>query len=283
MIRRSTGSILFDTRLAGSLIFEPQYVQLAARLPYGLSMYGLGENDQDRYRHDFSTWRTWVGYAREQMPELFSNMYGVHPTYTGLEPDGNAHAVLFLNSAAQEWSTGPLPSFTYRTIGGLLDLYFFLGPTPQNVNSQYTLAVGRYPIPPYWSLGYHLCRFGYYKLRHMKAAKERTLKAGIPLDSQCADIDVMRDPGRDFTLSDRFKDLPEYAWQLRSQGIRLIPLLDPFIYGRRFPWEKKDLAELEGDRLDIWAKQPGGRAARGGGWFIFDAKYPDYTNPKTKV
>ena len=123
-------------------MFEDQYVQLSSRLPDGVGLYGLGENYQTSYRHDLSSWKTWVGYAREQMPEPHSNMYGVHPTYTALEPDGLAHAVLFLNSAAQEWSTAPLPSFTYRTIGGVLDLYFFFGPDPDAVNRQYTEAVG---------------------------------------------------------------------------------------------------------------------------------------------
>jgi alpha-glucosidase (family GH31 glycosyl hydrolase) len=70
------------------------------------------------------------------------NLYGVHPTYTVLEEDGNAHSVLFLNSAAQEWSLTPKPAFIYRTIGGLLDMYFFLGPSPADTARQYSEAVG---------------------------------------------------------------------------------------------------------------------------------------------
>ncbi len=55
----------------------------------------------------------------------------------------------------------PTPALTFRTIGGILDLYFLLGPSPLEVVEQYTAVVGRPFLPPLWSLGYHQCRFGY--------------------------------------------------------------------------------------------------------------------------
>jgi len=155
VVRRSTGAILYDTSLPG-FVYADQFIQIPAKLPHGVSLYGLGENDQPRYRHDLRKWRTWTGWTREQQPEFRSNMYGVHPTYTAVELDGNTHGLLMLNSNAQEWSTTPQPGFVYRTIGGIVDFYFFLGPSPGAVNRQYTEAVGRYPVPPYWSLGYQV-------------------------------------------------------------------------------------------------------------------------------
>ena len=35
----------------------------------------------------------------------------------------------------------PAPALTYRTIGGVLDIYLFFGPTPDAVVQQYTQVV----------------------------------------------------------------------------------------------------------------------------------------------
>ena len=104
-------------------------------------------------------------------------------------------------------------------------MYFFFGPTPENVVQQYTEAVGRSNIPPYFSLGFHLCRFGYNSLENMQAAVDRTLAAGIPHDAQWGDIDIM-DRELDFTVSqDRFGGLAEYVQELKGRGVKFITIL----------------------------------------------------------
>jgi len=79
-----------------------------------------------------------------------------------------------------EFVISPAPGYTYRTIGGLLDIYIFLGPTPEDTVRQFTEAIGRQPIPPYWGLGFQLSRWGYNTIDKMKAAVNRTKAANIP-------------------------------------------------------------------------------------------------------
>jgi hypothetical protein len=54
----------------------------------------------------------------------------------------NVHGQFFLNSNAMDVDLQPLPALTYTTIGGIIDLYIFTGPTPQDVIQQYWDIIG---------------------------------------------------------------------------------------------------------------------------------------------
>jgi len=73
-----------------------------------------------------------------------------------------------------------MPAITFRTIGGVLDMYVFLGPKPDDVIQQYTAVIGRPLIPSYWSLGFHLCRYGYNSAANLKTVINRNRQLGIP-------------------------------------------------------------------------------------------------------
>ncbi len=70
-------------------------------------------------------------------------------------------------------------------------VFFFFDLTP---------GTGRYAVPPYWSLGFHLCRYGYDDLETMQETRDRMREEEVPQDSQWGDIDVMED-NLDFTIS----------------------------------------------------------------------------------
>jgi alpha-glucosidase (family GH31 glycosyl hydrolase) len=71
---------------------------------------------------------------------------GVHPFHINLEVNNtaqtNVHGQFLLNSNAMDVDLQPLPALTYTTIGGIIDLYIFTGPTVQNVIEQYGEIIG---------------------------------------------------------------------------------------------------------------------------------------------
>ncbi|GFT19737.1 maltase-glucoamylase, intestinal, partial [Trichonephila clavipes] len=103
----------------------------------------------------------------------------------------------------------PTPGITFRTIGGIIDLFFFVGTDPESVVKLYTSLVGRTQMPPYWALGFQLSRYGYNSLDNLKTALERTRKADIAQDVQFLDIDHMEGK-RDFNF-----DKKEFCWLSR--------------------------------------------------------------------
>ncbi len=76
----------------------------------------------------------------------WSFFLGVHPFHINLELNNsaqtNVHGQFLLNSNAMDVDLQPLPALTYTTIGGIIDLYIFTGPTVQNVIEQYWEIIG---------------------------------------------------------------------------------------------------------------------------------------------
>jgi maltase-glucoamylase len=47
-------------------------------------------------------------------------------------------AMLIMFSCPPEYAFAKGPMLTWRTVGGVLDFFVFMGPTPENVVQQYT-------------------------------------------------------------------------------------------------------------------------------------------------
>jgi alpha-glucosidase (family GH31 glycosyl hydrolase) len=82
-------------------------------------------------------------------------------------------------------------SFTYRTTGGILDFFFFAGPSPLDVTRDLSSTLGFPALPPYWGLGFHLCRWGYKDINETAAVVAAMRNAQLPHDVMWNDIDYM--------------------------------------------------------------------------------------------
>uniref|UniRef100_A0AAX7VGG2 P-type domain-containing protein n=1 Tax=Astatotilapia calliptera TaxID=8154 RepID=A0AAX7VGG2_ASTCA len=272
--RRSTGAVLLNTTVA-PLFYADQFLQFSTSLPTQF-IYGLGEH-RSTFLHDVH-WNTLTMWARDVPPTEQTNLYGAHPFYLAMEDGGNAHGFFLLNSNAMDVALQPTPALTWRTIGGILDFYIFLGPDPGSVVQQYVDVVGYPAMPVYWALGYHLCRWGYYTSNSTWEVVKSMRNYGIPQDVQWNDIDYM-DKFMDFTYeSKKFDTLPELVRDLHAHNQRYVMILDPGISstqpeGSYWPFD-------EGVKRGVFIKDAEGKTLIGKVWPGLTA-YPDFSDEVT--
>ncbi|KAK4592797.1 hypothetical protein RGQ29_017087 [Quercus rubra] len=281
--RKSNGQTIFNSSSDksdpfGNLVFKDQYLEISTKLPEDASLYGLGENTQPHgiklYPNDpYTLYTTDISAIN-----LNADLYGSHPVYMDLRNVGGrpyAHSVLLLNSNGMDvFYRGT--SLTYKVIGGVFDFYFFAGPTPLGVVDQYTSFIGRPAPMPYWSLGFHQCRWGYHNLSVVEDVVENYQKAKIPLDVIWNDDDHT-DGKKDFTLNPINYPRPKllaFLDKIHSIGMKYVVIIDPGIavnssygvYQRGIADDVFIKYEGEPYLAQVW---PGA------------VNFPDFLNPKT--
>ncbi|KAJ0975744.1 hypothetical protein J5N97_017709 [Dioscorea zingiberensis] len=261
--RRSSGDVLFDTAVAGitpGIVFKDQYLEISTSLPGDrASIYGLGEHTKKTFRlvpnDTFTMWTADIGSAN---PDL--NLYGSHPFYMDLRssPAGATHGVLLLNSNGMDVHYAG-SHLTYKIIGGVLDFYFFAGPSPLSVVEQYTdlITAGADALLVLWNVS------------DLESVVAGYAKARIPLEVMWTDIDYM-DGFKDFTLDPinfPADKMIKFVNQLHQNQQRINKTYPTFLRGLKSDvFLKRKRSELSGQ--SVW---PG------------DVYFPDFWNPNASI
>jgi alpha-glucosidase (family GH31 glycosyl hydrolase) len=164
---------------------------------------------------------------------------------------------------------------TYKIIGGIIDMYVVLGPSPNDVSRQYADIVGLPAMIPYWSLGWHQSRWGYASVGDMKTVVAKYKAAQIPLETLWGDIDYM-DNYKCFTFDPvnfPVHELRDLVAELHGSGQKVVFILDPGIKE-----ENGYSVYEEGNRRDLWMRRSDKSVFWGKVW-PGKVAFPDWFHP----
>ncbi|KAF0978570.1 hypothetical protein FDP41_002390 [Naegleria fowleri] len=280
VMRTATMETLFNTSNI-PLVFEDQFISFGTVFDViqkakdsQVNIYGFGERARP-LRYTPGTYTMW---NLDNLNTPNENLYGTHPFYMQyFSNSGRAHGVFLFNSNAQD-VTITNDNLIWKTIGGVIDLYIFTGPTPEDVTKQYHELIGRPYMPPFWALGWHQCRYGYKNIDEVKTVYDKYTQYGIPLDTMWNDIDYMHGY-RDFTTDpQRYpkNQVRKFVEQLKANNQHYVVIVDPGI-----KYESGYAPYDIGKQLNIFMKKSDGVNDIINTVWPGLCVFPDFTNPKT--
>nr|ALS55547.1 alpha-glucosidase [Phaffia rhodozyma] len=270
---------------SGGLVFEAGYLEISSFLPKDANIFGLGEvvATSGFRRNSSATVQTM--WARDVGDPENQNMYGDHPIYieTRFNKNGasSSHGVFLLNSEGMDIVLRD-EVIEYRPLGGSLDFYFISGPTPIKVIEQYSEISGRSLLHPYWSYGFHLCRWGYDNITQNREIVQSMKDANLPLETFWNDIDWM-DTYRNFVPApNRFEpaDYKAFVDELHANNQHYIPIIDAAIGVVTNDTDVYDTFTA-GDAANTYIKNPDGSNYIGKVWPGYTV-FPDWFQNSTQ-
>jgi alpha-glucosidase len=153
--------------------------------------------------------------------------------WVGLLED-NPHATFIRTnnsiSIADQLDAQEQPDLESITIGsekGQPRLVVIVAKTIAELTRKLQSVVGKTPLPPAWSLGYHQCRWGYESMDDLNYLDAGMNRNNIPCDGLWLDIDYMNEY-RVFTFNDQHFPEPERnIAEIQSRGRKVVPIIDP--------------------------------------------------------
>lgn len=222
--------VYFDSEET-NFLFTDDFIAFGGYLTSN-DVYGFGERYHQLKLGDgiFTLWPNDTCGIHEDKGDGGYNAMGTHPIALHKTAAGNILGLLFNNINAQDVliKTGEDKKvlLEHRTIGGIIDYYFYLGDSIDNTLIKLHEIIGHPMLPPFWSLGFHQSRWGYHNTSEIETIMKKFLDLEIPIDTLWGDIDIL-DEKRIFTLNTKdFNDLPLLIYEMHKNNLHFVPIVD---------------------------------------------------------
>ena len=228
-----TGELIFTTENS-DFIYSDFFIGFGGYFSTN-DIYGFGERAHELKLGDgkFTMWPNETQGIREDTGIGGGNGYGLHPlgfhrtkqnAFVGLLFNNINAQDIFINSGYKQYENQVLVE--HRTIGGVIDYFITINENPENALISIHDIIGHPMLPPYWSLGFHQCRWGYHSTQDIRNVYENFIAYELTVDTFWGDIDILKDM-RIFTLDDKkFSDLPNLIHELHQNNYKFIPISD---------------------------------------------------------
>ncbi|MFH1159582.1 MAG: glycoside hydrolase family 31 protein [bacterium] len=237
---------------------------------------GLGEKTGPLNRRGtaYVNWnRDIPGYSEKEDP-----LYQSIPFFIGIH-DHQVYGIFLDNSYKTHFNFGASTDEQFSFFSaerGELDYYFFGKDSVVGIIEDYTWLTGRMPLPPYWSLGYQQCRWGYYPETEVISLARKFRDKQIPCDIIYLDIDYM-EAYKIFTWHpERFQNPKRMVDTLNKLGFHVVVIVDPGI-----KIEPGYRVYDEGIANGHFLTYPTGKFYTGSVW-PGRCHFPDFTNELTR-
>ena len=225
-----TDEVVFDS-IDRSLIMTDKYLEIGFRLPSTI-LFGLGQHNA-KFLLKEGNWTMW-NRDRNGSPVATgqgnNQTYGTHPFLMCKTKNNKFIGMLFYNSNAQEvnirFAKDDKSIITYRTVGGILDIYYFMAGSADEVIKNYNNLIGRPILPPFWGLGYHQSSWEYNNTNDLKEVVKRYAEDEFLLETMWVDIPYMHEY-IDFSVNKTsFGDLGKFVKELHGKNMHFVPIID---------------------------------------------------------
>lgn len=275
LFEETSGKVILQDHPGYPVAWDGDEFRVWKSMPAAEHYFGLGDKAGviDHRNQAYTQWNTdWGGFDRGTDP-----LYKTIPFFIGMS--GTSAYGLFLDNTY--WSSFDFgkerhDAFSFGAEGGELDYYFFYGPDPKAVVSEYTQLTGRTPLPPLFMLGYQQSRWSYFPEARVREIAQEFRRRKIPADVIWLDIDYQKDHTVFTVDREHYPHFEAMIKDLAEDGFKTILIADLHIKkqpGYR-PYD-------EGIAQDEFVKNPDGSIFVGAVW-PGASVFPDFTREATR-